>query len=433
MQHRELQAIIDTFQEPVFFMEPHRGRVIACNAAFVRDTGFSEEALKGKPFLGIPRFTRPIRRGLLDLFFKTKHKNDKKIPFVFQYATPQGSLKTFSATMDALSCGSEEYIMVYLRVVSATEADFAEQAKDIAAFNAFVDMTQEPWMEFRPRSSKPLLVLSDEDRLSYLLNLGREFVVHKASPAAQKLFGRKISGMGFSGVFLKGKDFMSLFYRENDALRFLDMLANVGELRAQTSLVTESGETIEVEMDCSVNFDATDTVTALYCIPYPVRQNRNRPVQESVSSQEQDFIFSQPFLGLGQLVPLQPLPRPNPADDVDAVLNNYLDEVLVLKSNGALCDLYGVKKNGLLMQRMVQLFPYRAAGVQVLKELFVTRASSFATYNEETGELLRVALFKAVFNNADHLVKIFTAVSSPAGGLSELHDDQKFASVTSFI
>ncbi len=427
--NRETQAIIDSLSDPVLVISSKMRRILACNAAFVHELGFLDENIKGRSFIRIPQLTRPIRHGLLELYFRAKRSRDDKTPFVFQFADPQGSLKTISATVDILIFDGEEFILAYLHIVLPTDIALSHQAEDIAAFNAFADMTQEPWLEFRPRSQDVSMLFNEE---AQLVTLGQEFVVHKASKAARKLFGQDVTGLGLSDFPLKGKSFMSFFYREEAALRFLDMLSKVGQLQAPTTLVGESGEALEVEMSCSVHFGTEDTITALYCIPRRIEQDRDLIVQHSVSGQEQDFIFSQPFLGLGRMVPLQPLVRPHPTN-ADTVLNGYLNDILLTNVNDALVEFYGVEKNALLMQSMPFLFPNRSAAVQVLRELFVTRQSSFATYREDTGELLRIALFKAVFNDADHMTRIFLAVSPQVYGLPERRETRKLRSVPSFI
>ena len=427
--NRETQAIIDSLSDPVLVISSKMRRILACNTAFVRELGFLDENIKGKSFIRIPHLTRPIRHGLLNLYFRAKRSRDDKAPFVFQFADPQGSLKTISATVDILIFDGEEFILAYLHVVLPTDIALSHQAEDIAAFNAFADMTQEPWLEFRPRSQDVSMLFNEE---AQLVTLGQEFVVHKASKAARKLFGQDVTGLGLSDFPLKGKSFMSFFYREEAALRFLDMLSKVGQLQAPTTLVGESGEALEVEMSCSVHFGAEDAITALYCIPRRIDPERDLIVQHSVSGQEQDFIFSQPFLGLGRMVPLQPLMRPQPAN-ADTVLNGYLDDILLTNANDAMGEFYGVKKNVLLMHSMPFLFPNRSAAIQVLKELFVTRQSSFATYRENTGELLRVALFKAVFNDADLMTRIFVAVSPQIYSIPERHETRRPHSVPSFI
>ena len=262
--NRETQAIIDSLSDPVLVISSKMRRILACNAAFVRELGFLDENIKGRSFIRIPQLTRPIRHGLLDLYFRAKRSRDDKTPFVFQFADPQGSLKTISATVDILIFDGEEFIMAYLHVVLPTDIALSHQAEDIAAFNAFADMTQEPWLEFRPRSQDVSMLFNEE---AQLVTLGQEFVVHKASKAARKLFGQDVTGLGLSDFPLKGKSFMSFFYREEAALRFLDMLSKVGQLQAPTTLVGESGEALEVEMSCSVHFGTEDTITALYCIP----------------------------------------------------------------------------------------------------------------------------------------------------------------------
>lgn len=426
--NRETQAIIDSLSDPVLVISSKMRRILACNTAFVRELGFLDENIKGKSFIRIPHLTRPIRHGLLNLYFRAKRSRDDKAPFVFQFADPQGSLKTISATVDILIYDGEEFIMAYLHVVLPTDIALSLQAKDITAFNAFADMTQEPWLEFRPRSQETPMPFKED----HLANLGQELIVHKASKAAWKLFGQGDPSLGVTDFPLKGKSFMSFFYREEAALRFLDMLSKVGQLQAPTTLVGESGEALEVEMSCSVHFGAKDAITALYCVPRRIDPERDLIVQHSVSGQEQDFIFSQPFLGLGRMVPLQPLMRPQPAN-ADTVLNGYLDDILLTNANDAMGEFYGVKKNVLLMHSMPFLFPNRSAAIQVLKELFVTRQSSFATYRENTGELLRVALFKAVFNDADLMTRIFVAVSPQIYSIPERHETRRPHSVPSFI
>ena len=190
---RETQAIIDSLSDPVLIIGPRMGRILACNAAFIRELGFFGEGIKDRSFIRIPQLTRPIRHGLLDLYFRAKRSREDKAPFVFQFADPQGSLKTISATIDILPCDGRELVMAHLHVVQPSDAALSHHAEDIAAFNAFTDMTQEPWLEFRLRSQDVPILLDEEDRISYLMNLGREFVVHKASKAAWKLFGQDTS------------------------------------------------------------------------------------------------------------------------------------------------------------------------------------------------------------------------------------------------
>lgn len=427
---RETQAIIDSLSDPILIMESRRGRVLACNAAFIHELGFSEENFKGKPFIRLPQFTRAVRHGMLDLYFRAKRR-DGKHPFTFQYADPKGSLKTISATADLLDYEGQSCVLAHLHVLRSSETGLLQQLEEIAAFNALVQMTREPWMEFRSRSPVAPMPCDSEDRTGYLTNLGRELVVHRASGAAQELLGGKNSETGGAGPSLIGKDFISLFCRNEDALSFLDMLSNVGQLRAPTLLTDGSGGSVEVEMTCSVRFGTGDAIAALYCTPRRQGQNRNAKSLDVVSRQEHDFIFAQPFLGIGRLVPLQPLARPD-AENADKMLDGYLDNVLLISANNALADIHGVPKNSLLMQPLARLFPERSAGVQVLKELFVTRKSSFADYDEETGELRRLTLFKAVFNNADHMVRIFLASSLQPQGFQEEHGNHP-RSAPSFI
>ena len=433
--NQETQALINSLPDPILIIElgPRRGRVVAYNTAFVHELGAFEGNFEGRSFIRMPQFTRTDRRGLMQLLFRAKNRKDDRTPFVFQYSDPKGKLKTLSAAVEILHHAGRECALLYLRVV-LSNAVTSQQAEDMAAFNILIDMTRDPCLEFRPRIPIPpdLFDKDKEDRLVLLRSLGHEFIVHKSNGAAQNLFGPKNAGNVPAGSTLVGRSFISLFHREMDALMFLDMLVSTGQLRAPVALLNGNGRVVETEMACSARFGTGDTIAAIYCIPRLIEQNRNIQAQNGMDSQEQDFLFTQPFIGLGHLVPLQPLVRPNP-EEADAVLDRYLNEILLVNTNDTLGKLYGVHKNNLLMQHMTHLFPYRSAGIQVLKELFVTRTSSFATYNEDTGEFMRIALFKAIFNKADQLVRILLAVSTQACESFERHSNQKLSSTPSFI
>ena len=430
---QETQALINSLPDPILIigLGPRRGRVVAYNTAFVRELGSFEGNFEGRSFIRMPQFTRTDRRGLMQLFFRAKNRKDDKTPFVFQYLDPKGKLKTLSAAAEILHYAGQMCVLFYFRVVHSN-AVTPQQAEDMTAFNILIDMTREPCLEFRPRIPIPPDLMDKEDRLVLLRSLGYEFIVHKSSGAAQNLFGRKNAGKALAGSTLVGRSFISLFHREMDALMFLDMLVSMGQLRAPVALLDGDSRVFETEMACSARFGAGDTIAGIYCIPRLIEQNRNPRAQNEMDSQEQDFLFTQPFIGLGQLVPLQPLTRPVP-EEADSVLNRYLNEILLVNTNDALGKAYRVHKNHLLMRRMPHLFPYRSAGIQVLKELFVTRSSSFATYNEDTGEFMRIALFKAIFNKADQLVRILLAVSTQACENLERHSNHKLSSTPSFI
>ena len=42
---RETQAIIDSLSDPVLIIGPRMGRILACNAAFIRELGFFGESV----------------------------------------------------------------------------------------------------------------------------------------------------------------------------------------------------------------------------------------------------------------------------------------------------------------------------------------------------------------------------------------------------
>lgn len=428
----ETQAIIDSLSDPILVIGPHRGRVVAYNAAFVRELGSFGENFRGRSFTRMPQFVRSVRRGLLDLYVRAKRRKDDKPPFSFQYVDAQGYLKSLSASAGLMEWGDRSSVVFHFRSLPASTAAAPQQAEDTAAFSTLVDMTREPWMEFRSHQIVEPISLDDEDKAGRLLALGQKLVVHKASKAAQKVFASPNSSLDSATSPIMGKDFISFFHREEDALRFLDMLSNVGQLRAPTTLIDGSGKMLDVEMSCAARFESGDAIAALYCIPRSSELSRNYKTLLSENRKEQEFIFNQPFLGLGQLVPSQPLDRPDPAH-VDEVLNSCLESIRLLNANDALASHYGTLKSSLLMQPMSCLFPSRSAGIQVLKELFVTRQSSFATYDEKTEELQRITLFKALFNDADCMVRIFVASSPQPYGFKERHSNQKNRSTPAFI
>ena len=138
--------------------------------------------------------------------------------------------------------------------------------------------------------------------------------------------------------------------------------------------------------------------------------------------QIRDFAFNQPFLGVGQLVPQHPLKRPE-AESAEAELEKLVNSILLVAANDALLKLHNARKSQFLMQPMSSLFPNALHAVAVLRELFVTKESSFALY-DGNGTLQHITIFKAIFNDADELVRILISTSNHSEGIEEHYNNQ---------
>ena len=425
---QEMQAIINTISDPILIIGPSRGRLVACNKAFVDEWGFSEDTFMDRSFLRLPQFSRTILRGLIRIYTRARHRKAKIDPYVFQLPHSDGTLRTISATASPLdgTLSGERCVILRFQILPSVSPDDMQRQEDAVAFNIFADISQEPWLEFRP--SIPILAphFEDGDKTSRLAAIGHRLHLHRASKSAVNFYGlQAVRPNNSSSSDANGKKnerhFLSFFYREEDALRLLDILTTIGFVKAGTSLVDRRGQVMDAEISCAIQFGVGNTITALYCIfhfsedvvKYRDMLNENR--------REKEFILNQPFLGVGQLVPKHPLDRPD-AVSADEELENYLDTILLMAANDALIGLHGMQKQHFMMRSMPALFPERTSAVLVLKELFVTRQTSFATYDDE-GALKNISIFKAVFNNSDQLIRIHIASSPHSLGFAERYNN----------
>jgi hypothetical protein len=259
-----------------------------------------------------------------------------------------------------------------------------------------------------------------DERMSYLKFLGDALRVKFANEAAIALYRGE-------GGFLIGETFASFFNKEDDALRFLDMLAVVGQMKAETVVNTYS-RIAQVEMHCVVKFNEEGSIDALYCAQRDLTGHQRYKEIIGGSQVEMDFAFNQPFTGFAFLAPPAPIERPQ-ADNVDAKLDDILDQVLIMRANQAMVDIYNTDKARFLMKPMRELFADTNTARQVMKELFVMRTTSVERYapSEETVEniLERISIFRAIFDNADRMNGVFVATSKDDRYYKARHSNKK--------
>ena len=424
---QEMQAVIEALPDPILILAPNRGRVLAYNKAFVDKWGFVEETFMDKPFLKMPQFSRAIQRGLIGIYARARHRRAKIAPFSFCYPDKKGFLKTFSASASPIEeAGNVAAPSVMLRFQELPQTDEAtiRAQEDAAAFNIFTDITDEPWLEFRP----PLPIIApgieDGDRRDQLVQIGKHLRLARASKAAIHFYGlvERDTESADGTIKLKEKDFPSFFSRSEDACRMLDILTTIGFIRARSALLDRKGNVIEAEVSCASQFGQGNSLTAIYCIFHFSEEMINCRNAFREGQQMRDFTFNQPFLGLGQLVPQRPLKRPE-AESAEAELGKLVNSILLVATNDALLKLHNAQKSRFLMQPMSVLFPNTSHAVAVLRELFVTRESSFALY-DGNGTLQHITIFKAIFNDADELVRILISTSDHSQGIEEHYNNQ---------
>ena len=409
---RETQAIIEAFSDPILIIGPSRGSVVAYNRAFVHDLGFAEETFSGKFFLQLPQFSRAVSRGLIKIYIKARRGERDIPPYVFQHSDNVRTLRTVSAFASPVEVSNSDRPCVMLRFqfLSPAVSDDLQKEEDAEAFDVFSEISCEPWIEFRPSMPITAPQFSEEDRRKRLSLIGQRLKVARAGKAAVNFYGLS-NETPAPGEKAGARDFLSFFYREDDALRLLDILATIGFVKAGASLVNAQGQVMDAEVSCSMHFGEDDSITALYCIFHFSEELMKYRTTINENRIEREFVFNQPFLGLGRLAPNHPLDRPDAAN-ADEELGRSLDSILIVTANAALAHLHKSQKSQFLMHPMSILFPDRASAVQVLKELFVTRKSSFTAYGED-GTPERITVFKAMFNNADQITGIFIASSPP--------------------
>jgi PAS domain-containing protein len=252
--------------------------------------------------------------------------------------------------------------------------------------------------------------------MSYLRAAGNSLRVKYANKAAIKLY------RGENGI-LTGETFVSFFNNEDDALRFLDMLSIVGQMRAETTVNTH-GKPVPVEMHCEVKFSEGGAIGAVYCGQRDLSGAQRYATIIGGSRQEMDFVFNQPFTGIAVLEPSHPVERPE-ADNVDFQLDTILERIVITRANQAMLDICGTDRAKFLMKPMTTLFNDPDVARQVLKELFVMRNTSVESYALPEKRVERVSFYRAIFDDADRLREIFVAASNNDVSYKARHRDIK--------
>jgi hypothetical protein len=324
--------------------------------------------------------------------------------FSFPYVNPEKMVKNIVATAGCFTIADQEYVVFTFKELPSQEI-LLTGGDDTVSWKACLDLAYEPYLEFRPLV--PLQPFRERDeRMSYLQFVGDALRV-KFANAAAVMFYRS------SGGLLTGEPFVSFFNNKDDALRFLDMLVAVGQMRAETAVNTYN-KVAQVEMRCVVKFDDEGAIVAVYCAQRDLTGYRRYEAIIGGSQRTMDFIFNQPFTGFAFLAPQNPIERPH-ADNVDAKLDEILNQILIMQANQAMIDIYQMDKSRFLMKPMRELFVDQDIARQVMKELFVMRTSSvenYASSEEAVKDIFeRVSIFLATFDNADRMQGVFVATS----------------------
>jgi len=188
----------------------------------------------------------------------------------------------------------------------------------------------------------------------------------------------------------------------------------VGQVKAETT-VNAYNRSMQIEMNCEVRFNDDDgSIVALYCGQRDLSGRLRYQAILGSSQLEISFMFSQPFTGFAFLAPATSIERPR-ADNVDDKLDEILEQILVLKANDAMSDIYNIEKSKFLMKPLKAFFLTQDTARQILKELFVMRTTSvkhFASYADGQAEIFElVTFYAATFDDVDHLNGILIAAS----------------------
>jgi PAS domain-containing protein len=402
---QELSPIIDAFNalpDGVLIISPKRGKIVGVNSVFFELSGISETELLDVQLINLPFFKKRIKQGLLRLFVKAIHGKGHGVSFSFPFVNPEKMVKNILATADRFTMADQEYIVFVFKELPPQEI-LITGGDDAASWKAYLGLAYEPYIEFRPLV--PLEPFREHDeRMAYLRFVGDALRVKIANRAAITFY------RGSEG-FLSGVPFVSFFNNEDDALRFLDMLAAVGQMKAETAVNTYN-KIAQVEMHCVVKFDDQEgAIAAVYCGQRDLTGHQRYEAIIGGSRMEMDFVFNQPFTGFAFLAPQNPIERPR-ADNVDPQLDEILNQILIVRANEAMVDIYHTDKSRFLMKPMRELFVDPNIARQVMKELFVMRTSSVERYaSSDEEEFERVSIFRAMFDNADRMLGVFVATS----------------------
>ncbi|MDR2528868.1 MAG: PAS domain-containing protein [Synergistaceae bacterium] len=408
----EVLSIINALPDAVLAVERKRGKTIVANALFYAYLGISEDILEDVNLFHAPTLTKNAKRGLLRLFVKARSGNKDREEFTFPHVGADSMVKNFLATAQNASFAGDEGIVFTFRPVPR-EPPSGESG---GSWESYLGLAYEPYLEFRP--SVPLEGRRDqEDRTSYLKLLGENLKVKFANDAAVTLY------RGENGEGLMGAPFFSFFNNQSDALRFLDMLSFVGQMKAET-LVNAFNRIAQVEMRCAVLFGEEDSITALYCAQRDLTSHQHYAAIIGDSRREMNFAFRQPFTGFAFLAPPEPVERPQ-AENVDARLDEILNSITIIKANDAIVDIYKTEKSQFLMKPMRALFASQDTARQVMKELFVMRVTSTERYDESGDTLERVSIYEAAFDEADRMTGVLVATSKHYYGYKARHSNRE--------
>ena len=405
-----LLSIINTLPDAVLILGQERGKFVGANGAFLEQSGLTGSDLDdlfNTQLIDLSLFSKGVKRGLLKLYVKAMRGKSRGMDFQFPYSMSGRTVENALATADRFAFGEQEYVLfTFKKLTPSLEEDHVESWK------ACLALGYEPYMEFRP--SSPLMLAQElEERMPFLRLASENLQVKFANQAAAKLYG---SDSGF----LEGKTFASFFNDENDAFRFLDMLAVVGQMKAETAVTTAAGLVVQVEMNCVVKFDDDGAIAAVYCGQRDLSGHQRYEAIIGGSRVEMDFTFNQPFVGFAFLTPAHPIERPQ-ADDVDGKLDHMLNQIMIMRANQAMCDIHGTSRAKFLMKPMADLFSDGIVARQVMKELFVVRTTSVEFYSADSGEFERVSIFRATFDDADRLNGVLVVTSEHKGDFTARH------------
>ena len=411
---QDVFSLINALPEAVLIVDRRRGKFAGGNAVFSELMGASNNPLLGTQIFDLPFSTKRVKHELLRLFVKVSRDAGYNKTYSFHHVSPDASIKNISASARKIALGDGEYIVFTLRKEQSEKV----QLSDSDSWNFYMQLASEPYMEFRPVIPVPIIG-SPDSRVEFLQMLGEVLRVKYANKAAAEFYFDK------QGT-LEGKSFISLFNRESDAIGFLDMLSVVGHMKGETAVNTNKALGINVEMDCVVRFDNQDDIAALYCNQRDLSSAERYKAIIGGSKFETDFMFHQPFVGFAFLAPSQPLERP-PIENLDAKLDEMLDQILIVRANQTIIDIYGSDKSKFFMKPMRGLFSEDRVARQVLKELFVMRETSSGWPSVSGDDFELVSVFRAVFDNADRLSGVLVVSSVHGYGYRPRHSLRRAA------
>ena len=414
---QDVFSIINALPNAVLIISSKRGKIIGANNIFFEQAGFSRNDLVDTQLINLPFFTKQVKRELLRLFIKALHGKKRGDIYTFPYLLSDQTIKNISASAEGFTLDGQECVLFTFRDHPAHEVLIA--GEDSESWRAYLNLAYEPYMEFRP--SDPFVFQESEDRIAFLRELGHSLQVKLANDAASKLYCGENGG-------LNDKTFSSLFNNEEDSLRFLDMLSIVGQMKAETAIKTFNDTTLQVEMNCVVKFCNDGTIAAVYCSQRDLSAPQRYEAIIGGSRLEMDFTFNQPFVGFAFLTPTRPIERPQ-ADNVDEQLDEILNQIIIMRANQAMLNIHNTEKTKFLMKPMIDLFPNSIMARQVMKELFVMRVTSIAVYvptedDEEEAVLQYVSVFRATFDDADHLNGIMVSSSKYSDEFKARHSNK---------